>query len=211
MVFDKNSVSKAVSQAVASGKGKRKFLQSVDIAINFRGVDFSKPENRVNLDVVLPFAPKLSKIAIFADGQAATEAKAFADLVIPSSEINSYASDKGKQKTLLQCATLATPNLMAVVGKALGPVLSKKSKLPKPIMPNANLKELVDRTRRSVSLRTKGKQLPVVHCSVGRENLPEEQIVENILAVLENVFKKINESQIASIYVKTTMGPAVKV
>lgn len=211
MPLDKNSISKAVHAALEAGKGKRKFVQSVDVAINFKDVDFNKPENRLNIDVVLPFPPKESKVAVFADGQAATEAKAVADLVITSGELNAYATDKEKQALLVQHSILATTALIAQVGKSLGQALSKKGKLPKPIMPNANLKELVERTRKTINVRTKGKYLPCVHCIVGREDMSDDEISENVLAVLENVFKKISEPQITSVYVKTTMGPAVKV
>ncbi|MEK6923894.1 MAG: 50S ribosomal protein L1 [Candidatus Micrarchaeota archaeon] len=211
MAFDKNSIGKAVHAALEAGRGKRKFTQSVDIAVNFGAVDFSKPENRINVEVPMPFACRKQKVAVFADGQTVTEAKAVADLVITSSEVASYASDKAKQAVLLEHATLATSQLMATVGKALGPVLSKRNRLPKPILPNSNLKDLVDRARRGVTVRSKGKNLPVVHCIVGKEDMPEEHIVENILAVLEAIFRKINESQVSSVFVKTTMGSAFKV
>lgn len=211
MAFDKNSIGKAVHAALEAGRGKRKFTQSVDIAVNFGAVDFSKPENRINVEVPMPFVCRKQKVAVFADGQTVTEAKAVADLVITGSEVASYASDKAKQAVLLEHATLATSQLMATVGKALGPVLSKRNRLPKPILPNSNLKDLVDRARRGVTVRSKGKNLPVVHCIVGKEDMPEEHIVENILAVLEAIFRKISESQVSSVFVKTTMGPAFKV
>lgn len=209
--MDKNKLTAAVTKALEQGKGKAKFSQSVEVAVNFRDVDFNKPENRLNLDVVLPFAPKIPKVAVFADGQLALDARGVCDKVISGNDIESYAKDKKLQKELLQYTLLASTQLMPVIGKTLGQVLGTKGKLPKPVMPGMNLKDLVSRTQRSVSIKTKGKYLPTVHCIIGKEAMPAEQIVENLQAILESIEKKIPEHQIASIYVKTTMGQAVKV
>jgi len=209
-MLDRKKIEAAV-RACLEDRGKRKFTQSIDLAINFTGVDFKKPENRLNLDVALPAGGKTSKVAVFADGEVVVEAKKCADLVISGSEIPAYASDKKKQKQLLEYSLLATPQLMPAVGKQLGQVLGGRGKLPRPIMPNANLAGLIDATRRTVSLKSKGKYLPSVHCLVGREDMKEEDLTNNISAVLETVEKKIPEYNIASVYVKATMGKPVRV
>ncbi len=213
MVFEKKNVSQAVAKALQESKGKRKFSQSVDIAVNFIDVDFKKPENRVNADVDLPYSPKPGKVAIFADGQLAVDAKKITaiDMVITPDQIAGYASDKKKQEELLQYTLLAAPSLMAVVGKQLGQVLGSRGKLPKPVMPNANLAELATKSKSLINVKSKGKYLPCVHCIVGKESMPEEQIVENVLAVIDALKRKISEPQIKSIFVKTTMGKPVKI
>jgi len=211
LVYETEKISKAVATVLAQDKGKRKFKQSLDIAINFRDVDFTKPENRVNLDVTLPFSPKAVEVAIFADGQLAMDSKKVVSLVISSAEIPTYASDKKKQKELLKYTSLAQTQLMAVVGKSLGQLLGSKGKLPKPIMPNANLADLVEKAKRSVTLRVKGKYLPVVHCIVGNEELSEKQVVENVSTILEAMKAKVGEARIKSIYIKTTMGKPVAI
>lgn len=209
-MVEKKKIEEAV-RACLQDKGKRKFTQSVDLAINFKGVDFKKAENRLNIDIVLPAGGKESKIAVFADGEVAAEAKKYADLVIPGSEIPAYAADKAKQKELVKYSLLATPPLMPMVGKQLGQVLSGRGKLPRPIMPNMNLQALITATRKTVGLKNKGKFLPSVHCLVGSENLKEDELVANVMAVLEAVEKKIPETSVSSIYIKTTMGKPAKV
>jgi len=209
-VLDKKSVDKAVEQALAN-KTQRKFTQSVDLAINFRDLDFKKPENRVNLDVVLPHPPRQVKVAVFAEGQLALDAKKVADAVFNSSDITVFASDKKRQADLLDYSLLAAPQLMALIGKQLGQLLGTKGKLPKPILPGTNLGDLVAKTRATITLKVKGKMLPCLHCIVGKENMAREQVVENVMAVLEALSKKVPESNIASVYVKTTMGKPVKV
>ena len=43
-----------LSAFVDANKGKRKFTQSVELAVNFTGVDFTKQENRFNMEIKLP-------------------------------------------------------------------------------------------------------------------------------------------------------------
>ncbi|MFA5247209.1 MAG: 50S ribosomal protein L1 [Candidatus Micrarchaeia archaeon] len=211
MVYENDKVAKAVTALLSENKGKRKFKQSVDIAVNFRDVDFNKPENRITLEVVLPFAPRPTEVAVFADGQLAVDIKKLVPLVISGEQIPSYAADKKKQKELLKYSLLSQTQLMAAVGKSLGQVLGSKGKLPKPIMPNANLADVVEKAKRSVTLRTKGKYLPVVHCIVGNEELTDKQLTENITVVLDAIKHKVPEGKIKTIYIKTTMGKPVAV
>ena len=117
--MERSQLLKAIEE-ILKEKGKRKFAQSIDLAINLRDVDFKKPENRVNVDVVLPNAPRESKVAVFADGQMAVDAKKVVALVIGSEEINSYATDKRKQKELMDYTLLSQAQLMTTVGKVLG-------------------------------------------------------------------------------------------
>ncbi len=212
MALDKKTVAEAVAIALADGKGKRKFTQSVDLAINFRDVDFKKPENKLNIDVVLPYPPKQVKIAVFADGVVASEMqKAGADLVIGSAEIASYASEKSKQATLANYFILSEPKIMAQVGKALGQFLAVHGRNARPIPPGTNLRDLFERSRRTITLKSKGKFLPCVHCPVGTETMTEAQLAENAFSVVEAVLKKVSEAKIKSIYVKTTMGKPARV
>jgi len=212
MAFDKKTVLSAVEKVLVENKGKRKFTQSVDLAVNFKDVDFKKAENRFNISIVLPTAPKQVKIAVFADGQLALDAKkAGADLVISGAEIPDYATDKKKQKELANYATLATPQLMTVVGKQLGQVLATRGILPKPIPPNADLHSLIESTRRAVTLKPKGKFLPCIHCIVGNETMNANTITDNIMTILETLLKQFTEQQIKNIVIKTTMGKPVKI
>ncbi|HLC47766.1 MAG TPA: 50S ribosomal protein L1 [Candidatus Norongarragalinales archaeon] len=208
--MERSQLLKAIEE-ILKEKGKRKFAQSIDLAINLRDVDFKKPENRVNVDVVLPNAPRESKVAVFADGQMAVDAKKVVALVIGSEEINSYATDKRKQKELMDYTLLSQAQLMTTVGKVLGQLLGAKGKLPKPIPPNANLKELVTRTSRTINIKTKGKYLPVLHCIVGKETMSPEQIADNIMAVLDGLRKKLSDTQIDALYIKLTMGKPLKI
>ncbi|MFH1443615.1 MAG: 50S ribosomal protein L1, partial [Candidatus Micrarchaeota archaeon] len=112
---------------------------------------------------------------------------------------------------LLKYTLLSSPQLMTTIGKALGQLLGAKGKLPKPIPPNANLKELATRTSKTINIKTKGKYLPVLHCIIGKESMTSEQIAENVLTVLEALRKKLEDTQIDALYIKLTMGKPYKI
>ena len=210
--MDKNKLGNAL-KACLEDKGKRKFKQSVELVMNFRGINFSKPENRLNLDIVLPKGKgKNQKIAVFADGQVALDAKnAGADAVFDAAGIQKLAADGAELKKMVKSHEfLAQPSLMVQVGKSLGQVLGSRGKLPKPIV-GINTVEAIKQARNRVKIQSKGKYLPVAQCLVGSEDMAVEDLAENIDAVYERVKVKVTEPSIKSVYVKLTMGKTVKV
>ncbi len=203
-------IKKAVEKALED-KSKRKFKQSVEVSINFRGIDFKKPENRFNLDVPLPHGRgKEVKVLVFADGQLALDAKEAGAEVMSGDEISTLAKDVKRLKKLAkEYVFLAEPKLMVTIGKTLGPVLGRMGKLPKPLV--GNPKVAIQLAKRTVRVATRGKYLPVVHAPVGTEDMSVNDLVDNIEAVYEKVKNKVGESNIKSMYVKLTMGKPVKV
>ena len=208
--MDRKKLEEAVKKALED-KGKRKFKQSVELIINTRGIDFTKPENRLNLNIVLPRGRgKQLKVAVFADGEVADKAKkAGADLVITSDKIEEY-KDKGKVKELAKkYALLAEPKLMGLVAKTCGQYLGRKGKLPRPLV--GNVESMVKSARDSIRIVSKGKYLPTIHALIGSEDMEASALVENAEAVLEGIKSKVPEGNIKSLYVKLTMGKPVKV
>ncbi|MEM3422785.1 MAG: hypothetical protein QXF35_02685 [Candidatus Bilamarchaeaceae archaeon] len=210
--MDKKQLATAIQKALED-KGKRKFTQSVEIIINTKGIDFSKTENRINLDIPLPKGKggKELKVAVIGDEATAVQAKkAGADLTILPNEIESYKEPKKLKELARDYTLLAQPNQMAAVAKALGQVLGKKGKLPKPLV--GNPAQLIDAAKRSVRITTKGKYLPVLQAMIGTENMDVDALAENAEAVYEAVKNKIGgDGNIKSVYVKLTMGKPVKV
>ncbi|OIO28326.1 50S ribosomal protein L1 [Candidatus Micrarchaeota archaeon CG_4_10_14_0_2_um_filter_60_11] len=210
MAIDRKGFTEAIGNCLAENKGKRKFQQSVDLAIGFTSdVDFKKPDNRLNLTLVLPHAPRKIPVLVYAEGAPATEAKKHADLVLSAAEISEYAKDPKKAKSLINYNSLATPQLMASVGKALGKYL--RGNIPTVLPPNFNVADAIERSRRTISIKTKGKALPAAHCIIGNESMAAEEIAENARVVIDALMKKFNEHQLKSVFVKTTMGKPVRV
>lgn len=210
--MDRKKLADAINKALED-KGKRKFAQSLELIINTRGIDFSKSENRVNIDVLLPKGKggKELKAAVIAEEAIGDQAKkAGADLVISPGELPSYA-EPAKIKDLAEnYFLLAEPKLMAPVAKSLGQYLGKRGKLPKPIV--GDVKGLLQRSKNSIRIVTKGRYLPVLQAFIGTENMAADELVENAETVYEAVKNKIGgDGNVKSVYVKLTMGKPVKV
>jgi len=210
--MDRKKITEAITKALED-KGKRKFTQSVEFIVNFRGIDFAKAENRLNLDIILPKGKgKNQNIIVFADAQVALEAKnAGATEVIDAAGIAKLATDRNKVSALAKTSEfIAQPSLMIQVGKSLGQVLGAKGKLPRPIA-GGTVKAAVEQARNRVRLLSKGKYLPVAQCLIGSEAMSVSDLAENVEFAYEKVKAKVTEPSIKSVYVKLTMGKPVKV
>ncbi|MEW6722412.1 MAG: hypothetical protein AB1324_04065 [Candidatus Micrarchaeota archaeon] len=209
--MDRKKLAEAISKALEE-KGKKKFKQSVELIINIRGVDFAKSENRLNLDIVLPKGKggKELKSAIFAEGSTADEARrAGADLIITPDAIPSYTEPAKLKELSKNYFLLAQPNLMGAVAKSLGQALGKKGKLPKPMV--GNIKDVLQTSKNTVRIASKGKYMPIAQAFIGTEAMSSDDLVDNAESVYDAVKNKVNEGNIRSVFVKLTMGKPVKV
>jgi len=142
-----------------------------------------------------------------------TKAKSIVDRVISAEELATIAEDKKEAKRLAREFDyfIAEAPLMPLIGKRLGVVLGPRGKMPKPIPPGSDPKPMVDNLRRSVFVRSRDRS--TFHAPVGNEKMSPEQIAENIDMVIRRVSAKLERGMmnIDSAYVKTSMGPAVRV
>ena len=204
----------AVSKALEASKAQeRKFTQTVDLAILLKNVDLSIPKNRIDEDIILPKGRgKPAKVGVFAQGEGAQKAKKVADLVIQPDEFEGFQKNKRAFKRAVNETTyfLAEAPLMANIGKTLGVVLGPRGKMPRPIPPGADPSPQVNNLRNTVKVRSKDKK--VFHCVVGLESMSVEDIADNVEAVLKRVESKLEHGRmnLGSVYVKTTMGPSVR-
>jgi len=209
----KDNIISAVTEAIEKSP-ERKFRESVDLAINLKDVDLSIPKNRINEEIILPKGRgKEVKVAIFASGETALKGKECADLVIPPEEIDKLGEDKRKARKLANQYDffLAEAPLMARIGKVLGIILGPRGKMPKPIPPGRDPCPMVNNLKKTVRVRSKDKR--TFHVPVGTKDMKPEDIADNIEEVIKRIESKLERGiqNIDSVYVKTTMGPAVKI
>jgi large subunit ribosomal protein L1 len=209
---------KAIHEAIQEAKNKaekRKFIQSLELIINLRDIDMKKPEGKIQELIELPFPIKKQvKVCVIASGDLALRAqRGGADLVIERTELEALAGDKKRQKALLEDYDyfIAEAPLMPSVGKVLGAVLGPKGKMPTPVPPAVNITDVIEKQRRIVQIRTHGQ--PILQCRIGTEDMQDEQIVENIEAVIRQLEGKLKRGlkNMGSIIIKTAMGQPVKI
>jgi large subunit ribosomal protein L1 len=105
---------------------------------------------------------------------------------------------------------VAEAPLMVTIGKKLGTALGPKGKMPRPLPPGADPKPALDNLRNTVRVRSKDRR--TFHVAVGSREMSPEDIATNIETVLKRVESKLERgtNNISSIYIKTTMGPSVR-
>jgi len=208
----REAVIESIKTAIKGGKPKN-FTQTVEVGVNFVGINFKQPGNRLNLTVSLPNpVEKKIKVLLFAkDMNLVNTLKPIIDKTIMDTEIPKL--DKKNTKILARDYNLffAEPSVMAIVGKHLGQVLAPRGKMPKPAPQNINIiKAIIEKSKQSIIISNrKGKSLPTVHFPVGKENFDVNKIYENFSKCLDAILNFIpgKMQNIKSIYIKKTMGP----
>jgi len=197
---------------------KRNFTQSIEMMINFTGLDMKKPTNQVNVKVSLPHptGKGSGKVIVFAKtDEFASAIKGTVDKIVMDNEIQDFAKDKAKINDLLTFdALFAEGSAMLIVAKFLGQQLATKGKMPKPIVNLSSFQEALAKARTQVTVSNrKGKFMPVVHSVVGNEKMKDEDVVENMFSIYEVVMEALPQKKqnIKNVYVKYTMSPAMKV
>ena len=124
--MDKNKLKEGIEKALED-KGKRKFTQSVELILNIRGIDFSKSENRLNLDVFLPKGKggKEQRAVVFGEDAIASEAKKLGAFTILPNEIEEYSDPKKLKELVKGSVLLAQPSLMGQIAKTMDQTLGK--------------------------------------------------------------------------------------
>lgn len=210
MTLRQDTVLRRIEEALKAGK-RRRFTQSVELILVLRGLDLSKPENRLNILVELPYPPKPNRVAAFAQGAFEVAARnAGVDAVIVRQQVEEVAGNKRAIRKLAKQYDffIATPDLMALLGRIVGPIFGPRGKMPEVVPPNVDPKAVVERLKRSVRIRIRNE--PAIKLRVGREDQRPEEIYANMLAVLDEVGRRLQLRQyLKAIYIKKAMGPPV--
>jgi len=212
-MVEKEQILKAVKTALDTAP-ERKSQESVDITINLKNIDLAQPKNRIDETILLPHGVGSAvKVAVLGKGEITTQAKdAGVDLIISPEEIERLGGEPREARKIASEYRffLAETSVMGQVGRWLGPRLGPRGRMPTPIPTGTDVRPIIERLRSSVKIRSKDKK--VFHARVGSTGMAPEQIAENVDAVMKRVESVLEQGSqnIRSVYVKTTMGPAVR-
>ena len=189
-----------------------KFDETVEAHIR-TGCDGRHADQQIRGAVVLPHGTgKSVRVLVFAKGAKATEAEAAgADFVGGEELIPKIQNDGWFEFDVV----VATPDMMGVVGR-LGRVLG-----PKGLMPNPKAGTVTMDVTKAVNDIKAGKieyrldKTNIVHVPIGKVSFTEEQLNQNVGALMDAIVKakpsSLKGQYLRSITLTSTMGPGVKV
>ena len=188
-----------------------KFDESIDVSVQL-GIDARKSDQVVRGAVVLPRGTgKTARVAVFAQGAKADEAKAAgADVV----GLEDLAADVKAGKMDFD-VVIAAPDTMRIVG-TLGQILG-----PRGLMPNPKVGTVTPDVATAVKNAKAGQvqfrvdKAGIVHSTIGRRSFEGDALSENLQALLEALTKAKPASSkgvyLRKVAVSSTMGVGVRV
>jgi len=188
-----------------------KFDESIDVAVQL-GIDAKKSDQVVRGAVVLPHGTgKTKRVAVFAQGAKAEEAKAAGADVVGMEDL----AEKVKAGNIDFDVVIASPDTMRIVG-TLGQILG-----PRGLMPNPKVGTVTPDVATAVKNAKAGQvqfrvdKAGIVHGTIGRRSFDSDKLKEN-LAALVDALAKAKPAASKGIYLKkiavsSTMGVGVRV
>jgi large subunit ribosomal protein L1 len=188
-----------------------KFDETVEVAFRL-GLDTRKQDQALRGTISLPNGTgKTVRVAVFAQGEKAREARDAGADVVGATELVETVM-KGE---IDFDAAIATPDMMAEVGKA-GRVLG-----PRGLMPNPKTGTVTNDVTKAVGdikggrIEYRADRTGILHMIIGKKSFEERALLENYMAVVDEVLKAKPSSAkgryIVSLVVSSTMGPGVRI
>ncbi len=188
-----------------------KFDESIDVAVQL-GVDAKKSDQVVRGAVVLPNGTgKTKRVAVFAQGAKAEEAKAAGADVVGMDDLAAEV----KAGNLNFDVVIASPDTMRVVG-TLGQILG-----PRGLMPNPKVGTVTPDVAQAVRNAKAGQvqfrvdKAGIVHASIGRRSFEADKLTGNLRALIDALNKSKPASSkgvyLRKVAVSSTMGVGVRV
>ncbi|MDJ0933643.1 50S ribosomal protein L1 [Breoghania sp.] len=187
-----------------------KFDETVEIALNL-GVDPRYADQMVRGVCVLPNGTgKSVRVAVFARGEKADEAKAAGADIVGAEDLMEQV--QAGNIDFDRC--IATPDMMPLVGR-LGKVLGPRGLMPNPKVGTATLDVTAavnDAKGGAVQFRV--EKAGIVHAGVGKASFDDTKLAENIKAFTDAVMKAkpsgVKGNYLKRIALTSTMGPGIK-
>ncbi|CAK0767531.1 50S ribosomal subunit protein L1 [Gammaproteobacteria bacterium] len=188
-----------------------KFRESVEVAVNL-GVDPRKSDQVVRGSTVLPHGlGKLVRVAVFAQGAKADEARAAGADIVGLEDL--AASIKAGNIDFHVC--IASPDTMRVVGP-LGQILGPRGLMPNPKVGTVTTDVVgAVRNAKAGQVRYRTDKAGIIHCPIGKIDFKIDALRENLQALMIDL-KKLKPATSKGIYIQrvniaTTMGPGIRV
>jgi large subunit ribosomal protein L1 len=188
-----------------------KFDETVELHVRL-GLNVRHAEEQLRGTLALPGGlGKDVKVAVFAKGDQAREAEEAGADFVGGDELAAKVEEGWTDFDVV----ISTPDMMTTVGK-LGRVLGPQGKMPNPkvgTVTNDVAKAVQESKAGKIEYRT--DRQAVVHLAIGKASFPEDQLLRNYNAVMEEIVRAKPSAAkgryILSVALATTMGPGIKV
>lgn len=188
-----------------------KFDESIDVAVNL-GIDARKSDQLVRGSVVLPRGTgKSVRVAVFAQGAKADEAKAAGADIVGFDDL----AESIKAGNLDFDVVIASPDAMRLVGQ-LGQILGPRGLMPNPKVGtvSADVAGAV-RNAKAGQVQYRNDKNGIIQCTIGRASFAPEALRENLLALVD-ALAKAKPATSKGVFMKkmslsSTMGAGVRV
>ncbi|MDO9242262.1 MAG: 50S ribosomal protein L1 [Rhodocyclaceae bacterium] len=197
--------------ALVKENATAKFNESIDVAVNL-GVDARKSDQLVRGSVVLPAGTgKTVRVAVFAQGAKAEEAKAAGADIVGFDDL--AATVKGGTIEFDVC--IATPDAMKVVGQ-LGQILGPRGLMPNPKVGTVSMDVTTAvKNAKAGQVQYRTDKAGIVMCTIGRASFTVDQLQQNLSALI-GALNKAKPAAAKGQYLKkislsSTMGAGVRV
>lgn len=201
----------AEALALVKQNATAKFDESIDVAVNL-GVDAKKSDQLVRGSVVLPAGTgKTVRVAVFAQGAKAEEAKAAGADIVGFDDL--AATVKGGTMDFDIC--IATPDAMKVVG-ALGQILGPRGLMPNPKVGTVTMDVTTAvKNAKAGQVQYRTDKGGIIQCTIGRASFTVEALQQNLAALIDALNKAkpaASKGQyLRKISLSSTMGAGVRV
>jgi large subunit ribosomal protein L1 len=203
----------AIEEAVKLVKecSKAKFDETIEVALNL-GVDPKHADQMVRGVCLLPNGSgRTARVAVFARGAKAEEAKAAGADVVGAEELVEQV--QGGNINFDRC--IATPDMMGLVGR-LGKVLGPRGLMPNPRVGTVTMDVATAvKGAKGGSVEFRVEKAGIIHAGVGKASFADQALVENIKAFVDAVVKAkptgAKGTYLKRVSITSTMGPGVKV
>jgi large subunit ribosomal protein L1 len=202
-----------IAEAVKMVKSRAtaKFDETIEVAMNLN-IDPRKSDQNIRGTVMLPNGTgKTLRVAVFAKGDRADEAKAAGADIVGADDLAAQV----QAGELNFDRVIATPDMMALVGR-LGKVLGPRGLMPNPKLGTvtANVTEAV-KAAKGGQVEFRAEKAGIVHAGVGKASFSEEAILENVRTFIGAITRAkptgVKGTYIKKVSLSSTMGPGVKI
>ncbi|MGO8918866.1 MAG: 50S ribosomal protein L1 [Stellaceae bacterium] len=195
---------------MVKSRATAKFDETIEVSLNLN-LDVRKAEQNLRGTVMLPHGTgKSLRVAVFAKGPRAEEAKAAGADIVGAEDL----AEKVQAGQIDFDRCIATPDMMALVGR-LGRVLGPRGLMPNPKLGTVttNVTEAV-KAAKGGQVEFRAEKAGLVQAGVGKASFTEAAILENVKAFVGAISRAkptgIKGTFIKKVSLSSTMGPGLK-